>query len=420
MTPEPEDSIVESFTCEGSSGMVRRRVWTRNHESIETALSLEKSERSLSGAPEDVFDSLWLRSTRWPTTPDSVGRVTAVDLFSGCGGMTLGLAEAARALNLVLEPRLAVDVDQVALDVYEANFPEARTIRRPVEKVFGLEVGAPIPEELEELVAALGTVDVLVGGPPCQGHSNLNNHSRRADRRNELFMTMARAAEVLRPEHVVIENVRDIVHDRKNVFDRTVNVLKDGLGYKVDWGVLEAECLGVAQRRHRTFVVASKSQEPDLDRVRRDFRRSERSFDWACDDLDGGLGTRGFDTATRPRGKTLERINWLHAGADRWELKNDLRPPCQRDKDHSYNSVYGRMKPDEPAPTITTGFTCMGQGRFVHPHERRTITPHEAARLQFFPDFFSFGDRNRESYKRLIGNAVPPKLAYVVALDLLR
>jgi DNA (cytosine-5)-methyltransferase 1 len=372
------------------------------------------------GRAEAVYDASWLRLASPPNYGDGRREVGVVDLFSGCGGMTLGIAEAARALNMRLKPLLAVDLDETALSVYAANFPGVRTLSKPAEKLFGLEPGSAIGDDLDEAVGELGTVDILVGGPPCQGHSNLNNHSRHDDRRNELFMVMARAAELLHPRHVIIENVRDIVHDRGNVFERAVDVLENELGYHVDFGVLRAETLGVPQRRHRTFVVASKSREPDLARLRRDFRTAERSFDWACGDLRGGLGASGFDTATPPRGRTLERINWLHDGTERWELKNELRPPCQRDQEHSYNSVYGRMHPDEPAPTITTGFTCMGQGRFVHPRQRRTITPHEAARLQFFPDFFRFGELNRESYKRLIGNAVPPKLAYSVALDLLR
>ena len=98
-----------------------------------------------------------------------------------------------------------------------------------------------------------------------------------------------------------------------------------------------------------------------------------------------------------------------------------MRPDCHRLKEHSYKSVYGRMYWEQPAQTITSGFTSMGQGRFVHPKAKRTITPHEAARLQFIPDFFSFGDTiRRTSLAEIIGNAVPTKLTYVLALELLR
>ena len=89
-------------------------------------------------------------------------------------------------------------------------------------------------------------------------------------------------------------------------------------------------------------------------------------------------------------------------------------------KAHGYKSVYGRMYWDRPSQTITTGFTCMGQGRFVHPKRKRTLTPHEAARLQFIPDFFRFDeDLPRAALSEMIGNAAPPKLTYVLALELL-
>src|SRR4051812_46467341 len=86
----------------------------------------------------------------------------------------------------------------------------------------------------------------------------------------------------------------------------------------------------------------------------------------------------------------------------------------------TYISMYGRLLPDQPAQTVTTGFGSMGQGRYVHPTARRTITPHEAARLQFIPDFFEFGARERTALAEMIGNGVPPKLTYIVALELLR
>lgn len=109
-------------------------------------------------------------------------------------------------------------------------------------------------------------------------------------------------------------------------------------------------------------------------------------------------------------------MEWLF-DKDEYDLPNDLRPPCHRDNpDHTYYSVYGRLHWDQPAPTITTGFNSMGQGRYVHPSKRRVITPHEAARVQTFPDFFDFGATNkRTAWARLIGNAVPPLLTMRLA-----
>src|SRR5205814_201687 len=128
---------------------------------------------------------------------------------------------------------------------------------------------------------------------------------------------------------------------------------------------------------------------------------------------------RDFDTRSRISKDNEPRIGWLrtHKGCD---LPNRLRPPCQQGDVHTYKSMYGRLKWEKPAQTITSGYSSMGQGRYVHPDAKRTLTPHEAARLQFFPDWFDFGDRQRGSWATLIGNAVPLKLSYTIALWLLR
>ena len=99
---------------------------------------------------------------------------------------------------------------------------------------------------------------------------------------------------------------------------------------------------------------------------------------------------------------------------DEYDLPNRLRPPCHQNG-HSYKSMYGRLKWDQPAQTLTTGFGSMGQGRFLHPTRRRMLTPHEAARIQGFPDFFNFSlISRRTSIQQLIGNAVPPRIAIAI------
>jgi DNA mismatch endonuclease Vsr len=120
-----------------------------------------------------------------------------------------------------------------------------------------------------------------------------------------------------------------------------------------------------------------------------------------------------YDTASTPSAENLERMKWL-LEENRYDLPNWLRPDCHA-SDHSYNSMYGRLTWDAPAQTVTTGFGSMGQGRYVHPARPRTITPHEAARLQMIPDFVDFSSaRTRGSLARLVGNAVPPVLATAI------
>jgi DNA (cytosine-5)-methyltransferase 1 len=127
-----------------------------------------------------------------------------------------------------------------------------------------------------------------------------------------------------------------------------------------------------------------------------------------------------FDKPSSISAANAKRIEYLFR-FDRHDLPDSRRPKCHRLKSHTYRSVYGRMFWDRPAQTVTSGFTCMGQGRFVHPKRKRTLTPHEAARLQFLPDFFRFdGELPRTALAEMIANAVPPKLTYVVTLELLR
>src|SRR5262249_50867880 len=117
-----------------------------------------------------------------------------------------------------------------------------------------------------------------------------------------------------------------------------------------------------------------------------------------------------FDTPSKKTKTNAARMAFLFEKG-LYNLPNDRRPACHQDGDHSYISVYGRLRWDRPAQTITTGFGSMGQGRYVHPQRRRTITPHEAARLQTFPDWFDFGGNTpRGVLAKAIGNAVPPLL----------
>jgi DNA (cytosine-5)-methyltransferase 1 len=140
----------------------------------------------------------------------------------------------------------------------------------------------------------------------------------------------------------------------------------------------------------------------------------------AIQDLQNIVPVRALDKAASIGAENLERIEHLFR-FDLYDLPDSLRPDCHRLKKHTYTSVYGRMSWDQPAQTITSGFTCMGQGRFVHPKRKRTLTPHEAARLQFLPDFFRFDeDLPRAALCEMIANAVPPKLTYLLALELLR
>lgn len=406
----------ERFSINARRKIVLRHVSLGDGTTQETSLSLPDHACDQDAA--SAHDIAWLSSSHRPSDASDGAEVPLVDLFSGCGGLTLGVWEACRAIGLRCTPVVAVDFEAAALETYGRNFPSAKTLGQPIEELIDGKPGDRPSCVERAFLAQTGGVRVLVGGPPCQGHSDLNNHTRRDDPKNALYLTMARAAELLRPDLVIIENVPAAVHDRSRVVFRARDVL-DRCGYKTDAAVLSAVDFGVPQTRKRHFLVGASRIQPDLAKLPHTYGHSCRSISWACSDLLGLVTEETFDSPAVHSADNVRRINYLF-DHDLYDLPNEQRPDCHRLKDHSYKAVYGRLYWDRPVGTITSGFGSTGQGRFVHPKERRTLTPHEAARLQFFPDFFRFGAPGRRSLQSQIGNAVPSKLSYVVALDILR
>jgi DNA (cytosine-5)-methyltransferase 1 len=361
-------------------------------------------------------DWAFLRKKRRPTYTDGRPAVRLVDLFSGCGGMTLGVAEACRELGRSLDVRLAVEFVANIWSVYEANFPGSVPYR--ASDVFDWldgKVGARRTNREKATRVLVGATTMVVGGPPCQGHSNLNNHTRGDDPKNALYERLVRAAEVLEPEHLLIENVPSLARDRSGVLDRSVLRL-ERLGYTVTHGVVRLSELGTAQLRSRHVLVATMGGAPAT-LVNPPGLRLSRTLRWAIGDL--RMQHDLFDSAGGLSPANERRSRWL-LDNDAYDLPNWLRPSCHQDPNHKYKSMYGRLDWDKPAQTITTGFGSPGQGRYLHPSERRTITPHEAARLQFFPDWYDFRSvTKRNRMQEMLGNAVPPKLAYLLTLDVL-
>jgi DNA (cytosine-5)-methyltransferase 1 len=342
--------------------------------------------------------------------------VRLVDLFAGCGGLTLGVAEACRSLGRRLDIRLAVEAEEETWAVYAANFAKPAPRRASdIAEWFDGTVGAR-PTKRELLARRrVGSVSIIVGGPPCQGHSTLNNHTRGDDPKNKLYMRMVRAAEILEPDHVLVENVPSLERDRSGVLARAVARF-ERLGFSVAHKVVRLAELGVPQVRARHVLVATRGDNPSLLTSPPGIRLS-RTLRWAIGDL--ATDTDLINSASALSKDNERRACWLLKN-DSYDLPNRLRPRCHRDPSHKYKSMYGRLDWDKPAQTITTGFGSPGQGRYLHPRHPRTLTPHEAARLQFLPDWFDFSSVvTRKRLQEMIGNAVPPKLAYVLALELL-
>jgi DNA (cytosine-5)-methyltransferase 1 len=414
-------STPESYRLSADELLIERSVVLRTGAVARThvPVDLEQVRDTSEDALAALFDRGVLSAATRPPISPCAREIRVVDLFAGCGAMSLGIWEASRAVGARMVPVMALDFNQAALRVYEDNFPGVWVLSQPIETILDGALGSPASSVERKLIARLGRVDVLVGGPPCQGHSDLNNHTRREDPKNKLYERMARLAELVGPTHVIIENVSAVLHDKGKVVDRTIAHLRS-LKYSIDDAVVDAVTIGVPQRRRRHVVVASREHQLDVRAIISAFARPQRSVNWAIGDLACASQDSIFDQTGTPSPVNRERIDYLFAHR-LFELPDEMRPDCHRLKAHSYKSVYGRLRPDAPAQTITSGFFCMGQGRYVHPSERRTITAHEAARLQFIPDFFEFSSvSKRTALAEMIGNAVPSKLTYVLGVELLR
>jgi DNA (cytosine-5)-methyltransferase 1 len=387
-----------------------------NNSEVRGPSESDSGENSPSGDPASYWAAV-CKTAVWPTPTSNLDSLKVVDLFCGFGGLSLGAAMAAQELGLRIEIALAADIWEEAIAVYKDNFDHLS--KRTLVCDLGTLVDGPGSTSLssfgKETVASIGAVDVLVAGPPCQGNSDLNNSSRRSDPRNSLYSVPVAVALAVRPKIVLIENVPPVVHSAVDVVGLAQSELIDA-GYSVVEFVADAQAFGLPQTRKRHCLVASRvHEESDLGRVLGMIRRPTRPPRlWPfIKDLEfeepvaGNLLTSRSGVSDENR----KRIDFLFEHSE-FDLPNHLRPSCHRDKKHSYVSMYGRLRQELPAQTITSGFGSMGQGRFVHPTQRRMITAHEAARIQGIPDYFSFRRVAKlTALREMIGNAVAPPVA---------
>lgn len=408
--PEPRPQI--TYAKVGNNGV--RTIGLPEGRSCSTAVSTTTTGSNY-GAGDYELD--WLKSSAVPPTPRHGKKVRIGDAFCGGGIFSLGVDEAVRAIGASPEHTFGLDFAVDAITSFQANFPESVALNADISQVVTGRVSGKLTAEERKFIKSVGDgVDILIAGPPCQGHSDLNNHTRREDPKNSLYFSIVRMAELLSPAFVLIENVPGVVHDKGSVVDRTAKGLGK-LGYHVTSHLVDLKGLGVPQKRKRFVLVASKKGVVDLSAALACQNSELRSVGWAIEDLREAYSEgETYNSSAKHSKENCRRIDYLF-DHDLYELPNRERPPCHRDKPHSYVSVYGRMRWEDPAPTITGGFGSTGQGRFVHPQFRRTLTPHEACRLQFVPDFYRFPlSIGRRSMQQIIGNAAPPKLSQTIVL----
>ena len=340
--------------------------------------------------------------------------LATLDLFAGAGGLTQGFVEAGGYSS-----RGAVEIDLEAAASFRANHGEVHA--GDIEEWL---TSCPVPE-----------VDVVIGGPPCQGFSLLGKRDA-TDLRNGLWRQYARTLLLAAPRYFVLENVGAFLMTPEFAA-LTAATRQDGLlaDYAFDAAVLNAADYGAAQNRRRTIVIGHRRDVPAPglpEPTRVGSPRTVREA-WAGVPLTPtgvDLPDRRLVTAdatfpgpfrsdelhlTRNFAKrTLDRIQSIPPGGNRFDLPDHLLPPCWQNHRSGAGDVMGRLYWDRPSVTIRTEFFKPEKGRYLHPSEHRAITPFEAARIQGFPDDYLWVG-SKTSISKQIGNAVPVPLAKAIA-----
>lgn len=320
--------------------------------------------------------------------------LTAIDLFSGCGGLSCGLKKAG------FHVAAAVEIDAKAQETYKLNHPKVRLYEDDIRDIDPAQV-------LKDVGLEPGQLDLLAGCPPCQGFSRLRTKNQKTsvkDARNNLVAHFLRFVKVMQPKTIMLENVPALAKDGR--FTRMRNELAK-LEYELVFHVLDAADYKVPQRRKRLIMLASKVHSPGIAQkapkrvtVREAFEGVEAPS-ISKDDLHG-LGER--------RSEAVKQLIALipKNGGSRTDLDEEHQLECHKRTD-GFKDVYGRMAWDDVSPTITSGCHNPSKGRFLHPSRNRTITLREAAILQGFPRNYRFNvSHGKEAIALMIGNALPP------------
>ena len=335
-------------------------------------------------------------------------KTKVIDLFCGIGGMTYGFEK--EGFNVVA----GIDIDDTCTYGYEHN-NKARFIHKNISQVKS--------NELLELFEG-APLKVLIGCAPCQPYSKLNKKKGKGRDKTPLekFADLVETAE---PDIVSMENVRGLANKKKYPeFNNFLTILEKN-GYNVSYQVINASDYGVPQRRHRLVLLASKLGKISLIpfthsnkkiTVRQTIGNLETINDGETSLTDRLHKARKLNTINKKR---IESTPKNGGNSNAWH--KSLLPDCyKKDSGKTYrNNVYGRMKWDEPAPTMTTQCVGLGNGRFGHPEQNRAITLREAALFQTFPMDYQFVPENSEvivgNVAKFIGNAVPVRLGSIIA-----
>jgi len=337
-------------------------------------------------------------------------KLEVLDLFCGAGGLSYGFKLA--GFSIVG----GVEWDKAAMETHSTNFKSKFEFCGDIKEISD-----------ETIIKNLKGVDVIIGGPPCQGFSSANRHEKeKDDPRNKLFFEYLRFIRILHPKVFVIENVKEILTKDNGFAKNRIIEITEELGYSVNVEVLNASDYGVPQVRRRAIFVGIAS---DLG-CKFDFNKLTKvskpvTVYEAIGDIcypDENIKNKFLNYAKdidvlynhnpkKPNDKVIERMKHVPQGGNWKDVPPELWD-TQRDNRHS--SAYKRLSFNEPSITIDTGHM-----NYFHPLFHRVPTVRESARLQSFPDSFIFCGNQGEQYRQ-VGNAVPPLMAKEIAKEIMR
>lgn len=348
----------------------------------------------------------------------SISEFKILDLFCGAGGLSWGMDK-----NPNFKTAVALDFDAKAAETFKYNMPET-------EVLVGDITNKAVKDSIIKLSLAAG-VNMIVGGPPCQGYSMKGKKLGLEDPRNFLFREYLELVKRLQPEVFVIENVKGLLLSANGWFkDEIVRTIED-MGYVVRFGILNAADFGVPQSRERTIFICSKHNPISLPKPTVLQRVTVRDAISDLAYLESGEGDFEQSYITEPTSEyQIERRKgssklYNHKASDHKQVaieKLKLIPPEQGKEylpaimhgKQKFKTTWGRLRWDEVSPTVDTRFDASSNGTNNHPFLNRAITPREAARIQSFDDCFVFCG-SKVYIRKQIGNAVPPLLAKAIA-----
>lgn len=336
------------------------------------------------------------------------------DLFSGVGGMSQGFIMSGFEIDI------AIEFDKEIAGSFKKNHPHTDVYAKDIRDV-----------DFSNLHKKHPDIDVVMGGPPCQGFSQKGKRLSLNDPRNFLFRQFVKFVEEFSPKYFVLENVPNIITTENGYFKDEIIASFNTLGYEVCCGILSAIDFGVPQDRKRAIFIGQKEKLEielpksngrrntvkdaifDLPFIRSGEGKEPSSYDKAPTTplqkaLRGDCTILYNHIATKHNAVALRRMAMVPIGEGRKVL------PKEEQTKSIYSGTYCRLLENEVASTITTRFDTPSSGRFTHPLLNRCLTIREAARLQTFPDSFIFYGSKTCQMKQ-VGNAVPPYLAYAIA-----